>query len=312
MRKSGLSNNGKRELVKSLLVSISIALIIRATVLYPFTIPTPSMENTLLVGDYMLANKFVYGLRSPDWIGIPRTKIGFEIPYIQTWGFRNPEQGDLVIFKNPRDVSENWVKRCIAVSGDTVQIINKKVYVNGMLFKASGVQHRDFLLDFDINQKQVYPPSTGNIHNYGPVRIPCPGERIEFTNSNRDTWVTWFQIMIYEGCTIQVTSKPYPTNLTSGNRDQWIGYINSLSLNHFLVNGKTLVNYEYEIKDRQYFVMGDNRDNSFDSRFFGFLPHRYVIGEPLIVLFSIDKDVPFYRLFHKIRWDRFLKLSGNL
>lgn len=312
MRKSGFSNTGKKELVKSLLVSISIALVIRATVIYPFTIPTPSMENTLLVGDYMLANKFVYGLRSPDWIGIPRTKIGFEIPYFQTPGLRSPGQGDLVIFKNPRDVSENWVKRCIAVSGDTVQIINKKVYVNGMLFKARGVLHRDCLLDSDFTQKQVYPPGAGNIHNYGPIRIPRPGERIVFTKENREKWVTWFQIMIYEGCTIQVSNKSYPINLTSENRDQWIGFINFLPLDHFLVNGKTLVDHEYEINDRQYFVMGDNRDNSFDSRCFGFLPHRYVIGEPLIVLFSIDKDMPFYRLCHNIRWDRFFKLSGNL
>ncbi len=312
MRPTDTSENGRKEFFKSLFITIFIALTIRATVLYPFTIPTPSMENTLLVGDFMLANKFVFGLRSPDWIGIPWTKIGFKVPFFKTQGLRRPQQGDLVIFKNPRDVSENWVKRCIAVSGDMVYIKNKKVYVNGKLYTATGVQHMEFFLNSNFNQKQIYPPTKGNIHNYGPVSIPSPGDRIVFTDLNRDEWYKWFQIMIYEGCDLQVVPGEYLIKLTSENCDQWMNYIELFPIECFFINGKKLERYEYRIKDHQYFVMGDNRDNSFDSRYFGFLPEKYIVGEPLIVLFSIDKDIPLYRLFHKIRWDRFFKLTGTL
>ena len=93
------------------------------------------MEDTLLIGDFLLANKFVYGLRTPDWIGIPYTKIGFFVPFVRTPGFRKPKQGDVVIFKQPRDQSQNYIKRCAAVSGDSVEIRNKIVYVNGIRFK---------------------------------------------------------------------------------------------------------------------------------------------------------------------------------
>ncbi len=306
------SHKGNKEFIKSLFITILIALTIRATVIYSFTIPTPSMDNTLLVGDFMLANRFVYGLRSPDWIGIPWTKIGFTIPYMKTRGLRSPGQGDFVIFKNPRDVSEYWVKRCIAVSGDLVYIKNKKVYVNGNMYTVNGVQHRDFLLDSTFRQQQIYPPGCGNINNYGPIRIPEPGQKIIFTDSNREEWITWFQIMVYEGNKLQVVLGKQVVDLTSENREDWRRYISSLPINCFLVNSKTLKEYEYSINDPQYFVMGDNRDNSLDSRFFGFLPERYIVGEPLIVLFSIDKDVPLYRLFDKVRWDRFFTLTGSL
>src|SRR5512137_2468173 len=111
--------SGVRQYVYSFLVALLIALVIRAVVIYPFRIPTGSMEDSLLVGDFLLANKFVYGVRSPDWIGIPYTKIGFKVPFFRTPGFRKPQKGDVVIFKYPRDVSLNYIKRCIGTSGDT-------------------------------------------------------------------------------------------------------------------------------------------------------------------------------------------------
>ena len=117
--------------MESLLVAVLIAIVIRALVIYPFRIPTGSMEDSLLVGDFLLANKFVYGIRTPDWIGIPYTKIGFDIPFIRTPGFRKPQRGDVVIFKYPRDASLNYIKRCVAVSGDTVLYRNKVLYING-------------------------------------------------------------------------------------------------------------------------------------------------------------------------------------
>ena len=129
--KRGRNREGLKETINSLLVAIGIALVIRAGVVYPFRIPTGSMEGSLLIGDHLLCNKFVYGIRTPDWIGIPYTRIGVWIPFTRLPGFRDPRQGDVVIFKYPRDEYEHYVKRCIAVSGDTVEIRDRNIFVNG-------------------------------------------------------------------------------------------------------------------------------------------------------------------------------------
>lgn len=303
-----------KEFVKFLFLCLLTAFAIRSTVLYPFTIPTPSMEKTLLVGDFMIANRFVYGIRSPDWIGIPRTKIGFKIPFFKTEGLREPEQGDMVIFKNPRDVSENWIKRCIAVSGDTVEIYGRQVFVNGELYAdPSGVHYkRNSLLSNDLQQADIYPPKAGNIHYYGPIRVPAPGDIINFYETSRDEWYKWFQMIIYEGnrITIKIDNQDFDLNID--NQNDWLNYIHNFSLTAFFINGRKFSECGYTIKNRHYFLMGDNRDNSCDSRFFGFLPERYIVGEPLIIILSIDKKIQLYRIFNKIRWNRFLLLTGNL
>src|SRR4030042_1956439 len=170
------------EFLKSLFVSIGIALVIRATVIYPYTIPTGSMDGSLLVGDFIMANKFVYGLRSPDWIGIPYTNIGFGVPSFRTGGLRAPEQGDVVIFRYPRSERDHYVKRCIAVSGDTVMIRDRVTYVNDRKFKDT--PNTKFILGRiipqGVNQPDIFPPGAGNIHQYGPIRVPAPGDSFRF------------------------------------------------------------------------------------------------------------------------------------
>lgn len=210
-----------REYAEALIIALLAALIIRTFIVQAFRIPTGSMEDTLLVGDFLLVNKFIYGARVPflDW----------KLPAI-----REPEQGDIVVFKYPRNEKQDYIKRCIAVGGQTVEIRNKEVYVDGKRFEDS--IHSKFIDEVikppGVVEYDVEPRGAGNRDNYGPVRVP-------------------------EG---------------------------------------------------HLFVMGDNRDNSLDSRYWGFLPRKNLIGNALIIYFSWDKIVPFYRIFSKIRWSRIGRL----
>ena len=309
-KKTDKKKGNFREYSESLLVALGIALVIRALVIYPFRIPTGSMENSLLVGDFLLANKFVYGIRTPDWIGIPYTKIGFSIPFIRTPGFRKPQRGDVVIFKYPRDETLNYIKRCIAVSGDTVEIKNKEVFVNGEKFpdppKSKYIDHRIYPESY--NEYTIFPPDAGNRDNYGPIRVPVPGDTFQFTDSNKHLWFERLQIILYEGHKITLSHGGEEIRLTVKNQNRWSTAIGAYPIESFIVDGQSLSNYVYTVQHRHYFMMGDNRDNSLDSRYWGFLPERNVVGEGLIVYWSWDGDVPLYRLFSKIRWNRILGL----
>ena len=299
-----------RDYINSLFIVVGIALIIRAGVVYPFKIPTGSMEGSLLVGDHILCNKFVYGIRTPDWIGIPYTRLGFFIPYTRLPGFRKPQQGDVVIFKYPRDEYEYYVKRCIAESGDTVMIRNNVTFVNGEELR--NPEHARFIaqqtLPEGYMQRDIYPPGAGNVHNYGPVRVPKPGDTFRFTVDNRDRWFEWFQIMVYEGKHLYLIREGQRHRLTVSNVDEWQSAIHRVPIGQIFVDQESLDGYIYEVKDTQYFMMGDNRDNSLDSRYWGFVPERYVVGEALLVYWSWDKEIPLYRLFEKVRLDRMFSL----
>jgi signal peptidase I len=299
-----------RETVESLLIAIGIALVIRAGVVYPFKIPTGSMEGSLLVGDHILCNKFVYGIRTPDWIGIPYTKIGFFVPFTRTPGFRKPARGDVMIFKYPRDLAEYYVKRCIAVSGDTVAIRNKVTYVNGQQFPdAPNTQFIDSrVFPPGAQQRDIFPPGAGNAHNYGPVRIPAPGDTFRFTDTDRPRWFEWFQLIVYEGGRIDLSYRGQAIHLSAENIDRWQTAIRMYPITSFRINDRSLNGFVYTVRYRQYFMMGDNRDNSLDSRFWGFVPDRHIVGEALMVYWSWNDDVPFYRLPEKVRWRRLLNL----
>lgn len=214
--------------VKSLAIALMMALVLKHFVIEAYRIPTGSMEDTILVGDFLLANKFIYG------VSVPFTDI--RIP-----GFDDPEQGDIVIFKFPDDPSLNYVKRCIAGPGQVVEIRDKQVYVDGKLY-----QDEEFT---KYSDRQIADPSSPQAHrdNFGPFKVP------------------------------------------SG----------------------------------QYFMMGDNRDNSYDSRFWGCVPGENILGEALFIHWSwgTDRHAPtidwsnpitlfqnigynFLHFYERVRWER--------
>ncbi len=207
---------------------------IRTAVVEAYRIPSSSMEDTLLIGDFLMVNKFLYGIRTPDWIGIPFTEIGFDIPHTRTPGLREPRRGDVIVFKYPRDPSVNYIKRCVGLPGDTLEIRDKIVMINGKPFPdPAEAKYTDWRIEpAGVKERGIYPPGAGNRDNYGPIIIP----------------------------------------------------------------------------DGNYFMMGDNRDNSSDSRYWGFLPEDAILGKALIIYFSWDKYVPFYRFYDSIRWKRIASL----
>jgi signal peptidase I len=182
-----------REYFESIVIAVILALFVRTWVLQTFKIPTASMENTLLVGDHLLVNKFVFGPTST-----PALRAVLPV--------RDIERGDIIVFKYPDEPERDFIKRVIGLPGDTVELRNKKVHVNGQPVDEAYVHFLEpaalgqELTSFDVRER------------YGPVTVP----------------------------------------------------------------------------PAHYFVMGDNRDNSQDSRYWGFLPHNYVKGRALMIYWSYE------------------------
>ncbi len=221
-----------RDWIETIVSVLLIVFVVRVCAVEAFRIPTGSMERTLLIGDFLLVNKFTYGIRTPDWIGIPFTNVGFTIPYFRLPGFTEPEAGDVIVFRYPNNQRVNYIKRCVAVGGDTLQIVNKQLFVNGEAVELppEGQFTATRMWPPGVQMADIYPRGAGNKDNYGPIVVP------------------------------------------EGN----------------------------------YFMMGDNRDNSLDSRFWGFLPEELILGEAMIIYFSFDKRPRHF--WNYIRWNRILRL----
>ena len=280
-----------REFFEQLLFAAIAAFIIITFVIQNTRIPTGSMEGTILVGDFVLVNKFIYGSSSPKYI--PFTEV--EIPYFKFPAIKDPKAGDIVVFEYPGDrdllVAKergvNYVKRCIGMPGDTIEIIDKVIFVNGKenwippnirylspYSKPKGMLHPG-----------IFPPGMPwNEDNYGPLVVPYEGYKIRLARDNVEQWRT-------------TIDREY------GKR------VVEVKNNVVTIEGVPVSSYTF--KKNYYFMMGDNRDDSLDSRFWGLVPRDLVVGEAFITLFSWDRDIPFsdlFRLLGSIRLDRVLLL----
>jgi signal peptidase I len=139
-----------RENIEAILVAILLALFIRAFVVQAFKIPSGSMKPTLLIGDHILVNKFIYGIKLPIW---GRTIVPL----------KDPKRGDIVVFKFPQDPSKDFIKRVVGIAGDTVEIRNKQVFINQKPLKTPYVVYTD---------DAVIPAALSKRDNYGPITVP--------------------------------------------------------------------------------------------------------------------------------------------
>ena len=164
---------------KAIVFIVLTVLLVKVTVVEAYIVPTGSMENTIMTGDFLIGSRFVYGMRTPDWIGVPYTDIGFFIPYIKFPEFKKPKVGDVLIFKYPHDKYVKYVKRCVAGPGDTLQIEQKKLFVNGK--EIPMWTHGKYLtapMQTQYKQPDIFLSSETNINrdNLGPIYIPKTGD----------------------------------------------------------------------------------------------------------------------------------------
>jgi len=212
-RRAARTKSTLREYVEAIVLAVLLTVVIRGLVVQAFRIPTGSMENTLLVGDFLFVNKLVYG--SEIDIGA----AGHRLVYYRFPAIRQPQHGDVIVFRYPDDPSRDFIKRCVAVEGQTVEIRDKVLYVNDQAQVEPYAIHSD---------DKVLPKEISARDNFGPTVVPK-------------------------------------------------GHI---------------------------FMMGDNRDNSHDSRFWGPLPLNLVKGKAMILYWSWDaeKNMPrLNRLFRPVR-----------
>lgn len=337
----------KRELrqwAEALVVALVIVLIIRTLLFDLFRIPTPSMEENLLVGDYLFVSQVHYGPRLPLTLGVPFTSIylpGIEFPYTRLPGFTSVDRGDAIVFNYPADEEPvdrkmHYVKRVVGMPGDSLSIRDKTVHIDGEplplgsgmqqswnvhksdeRYQLSGARLRELgitevrstddptvsrvvarhdaveevatlpgverIEPYVVPEQSgygsiMYPPNQGySPDNYGPIYIPKKGETVPL---NEETWPVFGPVIEeYEDREARQVGE-----------------------NTFEVDGEPAETYTFE--QDYYFTIGDNRDNSEDSRFWGFVPMDHVVGKAIFTYFSWDGDqsLPrFDRIFRGIQ-----------
>jgi signal peptidase I len=269
----------------SLLMTLVVVLFIQSFFIQGYSTPTGSMLNTILIGDKMFFNQFLYGGSTPR--NIPFTEI--RLPYFRLPAIREPRRNDIVNFDFPgfRDELETsskvqYLKRLVGQPGDIIEIKDKVLYVNGTEFpKPKNIQFVEKnIIPKGVSEREIFPKGSGwNKDNYGPLKIPAKGDIITVTKENYTWWDTFIK---REGHKIEMT--PDGTVLIDGQP-----------------GGK------YTVQENYYFAMGDNRDNSLDSRFWGFVPRENIVGKAWFVYFYWNSEIPFSRigdLLGSIKFDR--------
>ncbi|MEE4177045.1 MAG: signal peptidase I [Bacteroides sp.] len=367
-----IQKSGWREWADAIIFAVVAATLIRMFMIEAYTIPTPSMEKSLLVGDYLFVNKVTYGPKIPNTPiafpfahhTLPLTKFTksylewIKLDYYRYPGLRRIKNNDVVVFNypdgdtvalqrqnesyyalvrnmgreqvwqnydivaRPVDKRENYIKRCVGIPGDSLQIVDGAILVNGTLLPdPEGVQHnfqvvtdgtpinprvleRLNITNWGMISSGVYilemtreaaeqvktvtsvasveklsrpagryepyifphkPEFAWNEDNFGPIYIPKKGATIAISPSNIDLYQRI--IDVYEGNDLEV------------NGDQ------------ILINGTPATSYTFKLD--YYWMMGDNRHNSADSRFWGFVPEDHIVGSAMFVWLSLDKEKSF-------------------
>ena len=226
--------------IKSILLAIFIALLIRSFIAEPFNIPSGSMKPNLLEGDFLFVSKWSYGFS--------KHSLPFSLPLIPGRIFsKMPERGDVIVFRTPTDNKTNYIKRVIGIPGDKIRMVNGHIEINGNLI---------------LKKITAYFIDTRN-----------------YQNERKRTYIEYF----------------FDKEIKVLDTEDYVGRPDNTEL--------------FIIKDGHFFVMGDNRDNSSDSRIIGSIPIINLVGKAQFIFFSLDNS-RFYEIWKwpkSIRFDRIFK-----
>ncbi len=252
---------------KTIVGAVAVVMIINGLLIASFVVPTGSMENTVMTGDFLFVNKFVYGPSTPQIVPF----LNIPLPFYKFPSISDPEVGDVIVFIYPGDrdqiepdAFQYYLKRCLGTAGDTIHIINKRTYINGKEYKLP--ENGRFISDREdpTDRFQTFPKGRNFTRdNYGPLRIPKKGDVINISRENFQEWEVFIR---REGHEIALKAEGV--------------YIDNKPVS------------SYKIKRDYCFGIGDNRDNSTDSRFWGFIPYDNVVGTPIMVYWSWESKDP--------------------
>jgi len=360
------------EWVSSIAFAVIAATLVHTYFMQPYTIPTSSLEKSLLIGDFLFVSKFHYGARVPmttvaapmvhDTLPLIKTKsyLDFpQLPYLRFPALQKIKQNDIVVFswpvdtveqffkktnrriRKPIDKKSNYVKRCVGIAGDSLEIRDGYVYINGeknvlpdrarlqFFYEADTdgkalsvkslksryhvreggrLQDGNYILNLSDEDAQlisknptvkslkkrispkgereeVFPNVASldwNKDNFGPVYIPEAGKTVDL---NLETLPFYKQVIVeYEKNTLEVEN------------------------GKIYLNGSSDPSNTYTFKQDYYWMMGDNRHNSEDSRYWGFVPFDHVVGKPVFIWFSWNSDG---KGLGKVRWERLFTTVGG-
>lgn len=350
-----------REWINAITFAVIAATLIRWTTVEAFVIPTASMENTLMVGDYLFVSKFHYGtrtVRTPLQVPLTHQKIwGTDIPSFLPWielpsyrlpGISSVKREDVVVFNippaylsdrpdYPLDLKTYYVKRCVGLPGDKVEIRNKELIVNGValahpknmkysyqVVSKDEISKRNLRsMGVDANSYYYLGRGADGLANY---RMLLTAQQVEGTR--KLPYISSLEQSSISG------GEPEGNIFPGLQYTQWNGddygalliphkglkiSVNDSTLNFYgdviktyehneqveIANGQLRIagvpQPEYTFKQDYFFMMGDNRHNSLDSRYWGFVPEDHIVGKALFIWFSVDHDAD---LVNKVRWNR--------
>ena len=318
--KEGEKHSAANEWLDAIIFAVIVVTFINIFFFQAFKIPSSSMERTLYTGDHLFVSKLTYGPRLPQTpLTVPFTHnviFGKESystliqkDYKRLKGFRNVRRGDIVVFgfpngdtvlrkapsedyyslcrfygkqkvvsslgpviARPADKVDHYVKRCVAVPGDTLEIREGLVWIDGVKQETyPGMQISRNIEKVQSDYREIFPFSpdyTWTRDEFGPLWIPEKGATVQLTRENLPLYERI--IRVYEHSSVEEA-------LAAGS---------------------------YTFKQDYYFMMGDNRHNSLDSRYWGFVPEDHIVGRPVVIWLSTDEGKRFPK---NIRWGRFLK-----
>ncbi len=358
------------EWVSSIAFAIIAATLVHTYFMQPYTIPTSSLEKSLLIGDFLFVSKFHYGARVPmttiaapmvhDTLPIFKTKSYLkkpQLPYLRFPALQKIKQNDIVVFswpvdtveqffkktnrriRKPIDKKSNYVKRCVGIAGDSLEIRDGYVYINGKKNILPDRARLQFKYIVNTNGKQLNVNSLRNRYhvreggrtqdgNYilnlasddasrlknnpsvkNMKRIVAPKEEgenvfpnINYLNWNRDNFGPIYIPEKGKTVSLNIESLPFYKQIIVEYEK------NNLKIegDQILINGDPVSSYTF--KQNYYWMMGDNRHNSEDSRYWGFVPFDHVVGKPVFIWFSWNSDG---KGLSKVRWERLFTTVGG-